>query len=97
MDIKNLMQTPHRVHKKYCDFWNFLMESYEGGKDYIGEFIDSTQKVFAGGEEVKLTHRTHLFQHKKEKNDDFKKRVNMSYYYNFCAPIIDIYTNRINC
>jgi len=95
MSIKNLIDQPHRVYKQYVGFWDFLMESYEGGKDYIGEYINTGQKVFAGGKEVKLTQRTHLFKHKKEKSEDFKQRINMSYYYNFCAPIIDIYTNHL--
>ena len=93
--IKNLVEQPHRVYKQYAGFWDFLMESYEGGKDYIGEYINTGQKVYAGGSEVKMTQRTHLFRHKKERDDDFKQRVNMSYYYNFCAPIIDIYTNHL--
>ena len=95
MSIKKLIEQPHRIYNQYCGFWNFLMESYEGGKDYIGEYANTNQKVYAGDREMRLSQRTHLFRHKKERNDDFKQRVDMSYYYNFCAPIIDIYTNHL--
>jgi len=95
MIIKNLIEQPHTIYKKNLGFWNFLMDSYEGGKDYIGEYIDNSRKVYAAGQEVKTAQRTHLFKYKKERATDFKQRINMSYYYNFCAPIIDIYTNHL--
>ena len=95
MSIMDLIEQPHRTYKRNVGFWNFLMDSYEGGQDYIGEYIDASHKVYAGGQEVKIAQQTHLFKYKKERTDDFKQRVNMSYYYNFCAPIVDIYTNHL--
>ena len=95
MSIMDLIEQPHRTYKRNVGFWNFLMDSYEGGQDYIGEYIDASHKVYAGGQAVKIAQQTHLFKYKKERTDDFKQRVNMSYYYNFCAPIVDIYTNHL--
>lgn len=105
-NIKDLVENKHRVHKTYCDYWNFLLESWEGGVDYslsyvqsstnrFGQLMDTLFRIFAGGTEIKNTTRSNLFQHPKEREKDYKERIQMSYYYNFCAPIIDIYTDHL--
>jgi hypothetical protein len=72
------------------------MQSYEGGRDYIGDArMARNEIIIVNGKEMDLSTRTNLFQHKKERNEDFRSRINMSYYYNFCAPIVDIYTNHL--
>ena len=93
--IKHMVESPHPVYCKNLEFWKFLLNSYEGGRDYIGEAYVDDQIIKAGGEAINPALTTHLFQHKKELTEDFKKRVKMSYYYNFCAPIIDIFTNHL--
>jgi len=95
MSIKKMIENPHNTYKKYRSEWDFLAESYEGGKDYIGDAIVDSHSISAGGEQLKLISSSHLFRHKKERTDDYKNRVKMSYYYNFCAPIVDIYTNHL--
>ncbi|MDD3947408.1 MAG: hypothetical protein PHI19_06175 [Clostridia bacterium] len=95
MSIQKLIENPHQIYAKYRDYWDFLLESYEGGKDYIGDYLTTGTKIYANGKAIKLTERTHLFKHKKERSEDYKDRVKMSYYYNFCAPIVDIYTNHL--
>lgn len=93
--IKQMVESPHPVYSKNLEFWKFLLNSFEGGQDYIGVAYVDQIKVKASGEAVDLLLTTHLFQHEKEKQESFKKRVKMAYYFNFCAPIIDIYTNHL--
>lgn len=101
-DIKKLIENPHPIYKKYVQYWNFLLDSYEGGVDYTGAMISSKDsnssdgiKVVVNGQEMKNRLTSNLFMHKRERQDDYQTRVNMSYYYNFCAPVIDIYTNHL--
>lgn len=98
--IKELIENPHQIWKANYNYWNFLLNSYEGGKDYTGA---DSPLVTTGG--VIATYRGqsieskamayNLFRHKKELDEDYKSRIQMSYYYNFCAPIVDIYTNHL--
>lgn len=103
--IKDLIENPHPVFKTNVGYWNFLLQSYEGGRFYCNADIPQTSsmnlldrmfRVFVEGKEVKQGYITgNLFQHPKERSDDYNERVRMSFYYNFCAPIIDIYTNHL--
>lgn len=105
--LKELIDNPHPVHKSYWDVWRFYLESYEGGPDYTRATVNSGQttggsllekfmiKVFAGGKEVKEMTTSNLFKHSKEMDSDYSKRLAMSQYYNFCAPVIDIYTSHL--
>jgi hypothetical protein len=106
-NIKDLVENKHYVYKQYCDFWNFLLDSYEGGVDYTQSLVlsgrtnafstltDSLFKIFSGGKEITSVTQSNLFQHPKERAKDYKDRVQMSYLYNFCSPIIDIYTDHL--
>lgn len=101
-DIKQLIDTPHPIYIKNYGYWNFLLDSYEGGPDYCNPAItgavntqDTTIKVFAGSSEIMTTQSGNLFRHPKELEVNYKERLRMSYYYNFCAPVIDIYTDHL--
>lgn len=94
-DIKTFLDSRHFIYGKYCSFWNFLLTSYEGGKEYVKDDYVTSQKVTLDGKALDLDAGTNLFKHTKEREDDYRQRVKMSYYYNFCAPIIDIYTNHL--
>lgn len=101
-NIKQLIENPHPVYARYIQYWNFLLQSYEGGIDYCQGQLNyaSRQSNYI---EVKVNGKKledkiiggNLFKHKKERDEDYLERVNMSYYYNFCSPIIDIYTNHL--
>jgi len=99
--IKEIADNPHRVFSKYYDYWNFLLQSYEGGIDYTSSSLETANaldtgiKVNINGKELSSQRNANLFAHKKERSEDYKSRVQMSYYYNFCSPIIDIYTNHL--
>lgn len=106
MNVKDLVKDPHWIHRRYTPFWDFLLQSYEGGIDYtnarilnqqIGSGIfDSQFRLFING--VQQDTRTvygNLFIHPKEKVEDYNRRVGMSYYYNFCSPICDIYADHL--
>lgn len=103
--IKDLAENTHPIHKRYCSYWQFLLSSYEGGIDYTNAAINEGSsntfwnklvKIFAGGTRMSNPRLSgNLFPHKKERMEDFSSRVEQSYYYNFCAPIIDIYTNHL--
>jgi len=106
--VKEIIDSPHPVYVANLSYWNFLLQSYEGGIGYTNAMVqtgsshngdilkDMFVKVFAGGKEVgKESAEGNLFRHVRETNADFATRQKMSYYYNFCAPIIDIYTNHL--
>lgn len=107
--IKDLVEKPHKLFLDYHDYWTFLLNSYEGGVDYCNAFISGTGsasrgllnyvtrafKIFAGSKEIKSNYSGNLFMHPKERDVDYNDRLKMSYYYNFCAPIIDIYTDHL--
>lgn len=105
--LKTLLENPHRIYKDNVSLWDFYLQSYEGGKDYTNATLTkdtSTErgllswlgiKVFAGGQEVTQTISGNLFKHPKEDLKDYRDRLMQSYYYNFCAPIIDIYTEHL--
>lgn len=98
--IKSIVENPHQLYRKNYNYWNFLLKSYEGGIDYIQ--ADAPVSDMSG---IIVTYRgqriddkynsNNLFKHKKERDEDYKDRIQMSYYYNFCAPVIDIYTNHL--
>lgn len=103
--VKNLIESPHTIFNMYHDFFDFLLSSYEGGLDFCkGHIGQSTSqnslknwafKIFAGSVELKTQRSGNLFMHPKERWQDYNDRLQMSYYYNFCAPIIDIYTDHL--
>ena len=103
--IKEMVENPHWIYKQYAQYWNFLAQSYEGGIDYTqsqviqsknsGTLIDSMFKLFVNGVEQRTIQSGNLFMHPKERAEDYDRRVAMSYYYNLCAPIIDIYKNHL--
>lgn len=103
--IKDLVDYPNNVFREYQAYWSFLLESYEGGIDYCQGMIARTTsanslkawafKIFAGSTEIKTSRSGNLFQHPKERDIDYYERLRMSYYYNFCSPIIDIYTDHL--
>jgi len=104
-EIRELIENPHSIFEANHNYWNFLLESYEGGPDYCKGLITQTSgvsafknwafKIFAGSREMKSFTRGNLFMHPKERNEDYNDRLRMSYYYNFCSPIIDIYTDHL--
>lgn len=107
--IKDAVEKPHAVWSANVDYWNFLMQSYEGGIKYTNSLITGNNKSKAGflnslmtffvngvDQSKQITEISgNLFQHPKEKSEDYNRRLNMSYYYNFCAPVIDIYKNHL--
>jgi len=103
--IKDIIENPHAIYLRYKVYWDFLLQSYEGGLDYTGAAIyndkvqssvDSLSKYYVNGKEQTTQIVTgNLFKHAKERNEDYSRRLQMSYYYNFCAPIIDIYNNHL--
>jgi hypothetical protein len=104
--IKDMVESPHPINKRYSPYWDFLLMSYEGGIDYSNSMLinsnqqqgimDSIFKYFVNGvQQNTQTVYGNLFMHPKERVEDYNRRVNMSYYYNFCAPIIDIYGDHL--
>lgn len=101
--VKDIVDYPHYIYTKYVSFWNFLIQSYEGGLDYTSSSVnqsstnmfDGLYNVFVNGKKQTVNLNGNLFQHKKERNEDYRARIEMSYYYNFCAPVVDIYTNHL--
>lgn len=103
--IKDIVENPHPVYQYNFNYWNFLLQSYEGGRIYCNAdlpgsaanmSLDRMFKVYVEGKEVLNRQISgNLFSHPKERMDDYNNRVRMSYYYNFCSPIIDIYTNHL--
>jgi hypothetical protein len=101
--IKDLIDSPHLIYSTYKDYWAFLLTSYEGGIDYCLGYMSSQSlrqtsgdfKIYAGSKELRSTYTGNLFKHKKERLEDYNTRLDMSYYYNFCAPVIDIYTDHL--
>jgi len=100
-NIRDLVDTPHIIYQKYRSYWDFLLESYEGGVDYTRAYIptriqgSNEIQVKVNGKILNRSTRDNLFKHPKERIDEYNARLEMSYYYNFCAPIIDIYTNHL--
>ena len=99
--IKDIVENPHVIHKRYTSFWYFLLQSYEGGVDYTNSMLlqastnpgmlDSLWNYFVNGvQQNTQTIVGNLFKHPKERVEDYNRRINMSYYYNFCAPIIEV-------
>lgn len=105
MSVKELAESPHYIFKKYAQYWSFLLDSYEGGIDYCqgsvsastvsGSLKDYAFKIFVNGHELLSQVQGNLFRHPKERMQDWEDRKRMSYYYNFCSPIIDIYTDHL--
>jgi len=102
MNIKEIASNPHVIHKQNCNYWNFLLDSYEGGLAYTGANVPNQKiqnigqmEILVNGKAVQMTENANLFKHKKERSEDFATRIRMSYYYNFCSPIIDIFTDHL--
>lgn len=104
--IKDMIESPHPIYRRYNAYWHFLLQSYEGGVDYSNSMVlnsnqqqgilDAMFKYFVNGiQQQNQTVYGNLFMHPKERVEDYNRRVNMSYYYNFCAPIIDIYGDHL--
>lgn len=104
--VKDIIETKHPIYISNVNYWDFLLQSYEGGKDYTNAFVsgntaqtslkDYMFRVFIQGkEQVQNIQQSNLFRHPKERTEDYNERMRMSFYYNFCAPIIDIYTNHL--
>lgn len=103
--VRDLIDSPHFIFKNYHDYWAFLLDSYEGGIDYcqatVGQSTSQNSlknwafKIFAGTKELRSQIQGNLFQHPKERWQDYQDRLQMSYYYNFCNPVIDIYTDHL--
>lgn len=106
MDIKNLVKNDHKIHRRYWSYWDFLLQSYEGGLDYCNarvslsstsnNYLDQQWRLFINGiQQQTTTVYGNLFMHTKERPEDYNRRVAMSYFYNFCAPIVDIYGDHL--
>lgn len=105
MSIKVLVESPHIIYRTYHDYFSFLLNSYEGGLDYCNATIGQSTaqnslknwafKIFAGSTELKTQRSGNLFMHPKERQQDYNDRLQMSFYYNFCSPIIDIYSDHL--
>lgn len=101
--VKDIVENPHRVFTRYFHYWNFLLDSYEGGVDYtesnvphdVSNTDNSLMQVKVNGKDLRNRTHNNLFQHPKERVEDYQRRVARSYYYNFNAPIIDIYTDHL--
>jgi hypothetical protein len=103
--VKKLVENPHPIYKRYAHYWNFLIASYEGGIDYTECFVPkmtdrssqyiSDITIMVGGKPLTQNVGANLFQHPKERNKDYQDRIQMSFYYNFCAPVVDIYTEHL--
>lgn len=78
-----------------------MLSAYEGGFDYTQSDVQNANsnstiiQVKVNGKILDDKTSGNLFKHKKERDEDYRDRIKMSYYYNFCAPIIDIYTNHL--
>jgi len=104
-NIKDIVKSPHPLYKCYSRYWDFLLNSYEGGVDYTNAEIPFSLDTKPGHDIIPvytngklLSSRqlsNNLFMHPKERQEHFNQRVRMSYYYNFCQPIIDIYTEHL--
>ncbi len=99
-ELRDLIDNPHPVYVREAKNWQFFLDSYEGGPAYTQASINTGPtggtgiKVFAGGKEIRDTkHQSNLFPHAKERDEDYQVRLAMSQYFNFCAPVIDIYTS----
>lgn len=105
--IKDMVENPHEIYVDNAAYWNFLLQSHEGGLAYTNAMITgrtpqqeasilgSLFRYFVNGKQQASAIAGNLFMHPKEKTEDYNRRVNMSYYYNFCAPIIDIYSDHL--
>lgn len=104
--IEEMVKYPHPVYSGNFNYWRFLLDSYEGGVDYCNAMIpgqtgetslkDFAVRIFVQGvEQKKQTASGNLFMHPKERTEDYQARLRMSYYYNFCAPVVDIYANHL--
>ena len=99
--IKEIVKNPHLIYRRYKNYWDFLVQSYEGGIDYTGAALnnqDSTSAIITVNGSILDTNSIrsyNLFKHPKELSESYRKRVESSYYYNFCQPIIDIYTENM--
>lgn len=102
--IQDIVENPHPVYSKYVHYWNFLIDSYEGGVDYTSADVPQDLQSSRSSDEIQVmvdgqkhisNNSLYLFRHQFEKDKSFNRRVLRSYYYNFCAPIIDIYTDHL--
>lgn len=103
--IRDIVEEKHSIYKCYARYWDFLLSSYEGGVDYTNAEIPFSLQTRPGSDVIPvyangqlLTSKqlsNNLFMHAKERQEHFNQRIRMSYYYNFCQPVIDIYTEHL--
>lgn len=70
--------------------WDFLLEAYEGGQEYI-----QADWMRFKDEKPEANFIRHLHRHKREDSDDYRDRLTRAYYLNFTKPIIHIYRDHI--
>ncbi len=84
------VQHRHPDYEKLDSRWDFLLEAYEGGQEYIKAdwnlFKDETPQT---------NFIRHLHRHQREGEDDYRDRLTRAYYLNFTKPIIHIYRDHI--
>ena len=74
--IKDLVENRHPIHKKYYNYWNFLLDSYEGGVDYSQAEIkddpntDDGMTVLVNGQPLENRSDNNLFKHTRESSKD---------------------------
>ncbi len=73
--MEGFTQRTYGMYEEFCRWWDFYLNSYEGGEDYL--------------------RANYLFRHVKEDEDDFRDRIERSYYYNFCRAMVDTYVAHI--
>lgn len=73
--MESFVQRTYGMYEEFCRWWNFYLNSYEGGEDYL--------------------RANYLFRHVKEDEEDFRDRIQRSYYYNFCRTVVDTYVAHI--
>jgi hypothetical protein len=80
----------HPDYLKLYERWDFLLEAYEGGQEYI-----KADWTLYRDEKPEANFIRHLHQHERENMDDYRDRLTRAYYLNFTKPIIHIYRDHI--
>ena len=70
--IKDLVESPHQIYKRYKEYWSFLLNSYEGGVDYTKAFVTSDAQnadlsffgisVYLAGKKMQTCNNHNLFK-----------------------------------
>lgn len=80
----------HPDYEKLTQRWDFLLEAYEGGQEYIKADWDQYKD-----EKPDANFLRHLHRHTRENEDEYRDRLSRAYYLNFTKPIIHIYRDHI--